>query len=279
MSKQNVTMSEDERNNARSLRDILAFFGLTFALTIPFWIIGRASGNALMPGLPSAALAVICPATAALILSWRLTGVASARALLMRTIDLGQVKPRAWWLLILLFSPAASAAASFISRSNGTGIPDPQINFLSALMLFAIFLISAASEELGWTGFALDPLQTRIGAIPAGLLIGAIWAVWHYPALLQAHRSVVWIAWWTLGTISLRLFMVWLFNRTGGSVFAVVMVHATNNLSWQLFPIQGSWWDPRINGLIMGSVASIVILTSIFKNGQDRYRSISKHYR
>ena len=81
MLKQNVTKSEDERNHARQLRDILAFFGLTFALTIPFWIIGRASGNELMPGLPSAALAVICPATAALILSWRLTGVASARAL------------------------------------------------------------------------------------------------------------------------------------------------------------------------------------------------------
>ena len=81
MSKQKVTEREGERNQALWLRDILAFFGLTFALTIPFWIIGRASGNALMPGLPIAALAAICPATAALILSWRLTGVASARAL------------------------------------------------------------------------------------------------------------------------------------------------------------------------------------------------------
>ena len=270
MSRQNVTECEGELNHALRLRDILAFFGLTFALTIPFWIIGGANGNALMPGLPIAALAVICPGTAALILSWRLTGVASARALLMRTIDLGRVKPKAWWLLILLFSPAAHVAAFFISRNLGTGIPNPQFNILSAVMLFAVFLIFAVTEEMGWTGFALDPIQARVGAIPAGLLIGAIWAVWHYPALLQAHRSASWIAWWTLGTISLRLFMVWLFNRTGGSVFAVVMVHATNNLSWQLFPIQGSWWDPRINGLIMGSVASIVILTSIFNKDQDR---------
>ena len=270
MSKQNVTKSEDEHNPARRLRDILAFFGLTFLLTIPFWIIGSAIGNALMPGLPIAALA------AALILSWRLTGVASARALLMRTIDLGRVKPKAWWLVFLLFSPAANAAAFIISRNLGTGIPSPQFNVLPAVMLFAIFLVGAVSEELGWTGFALGPIQTRVGMIRAGLLIGAIWAVWHYPALLQAHRSGVWIAWWTLGTISLRLFMVWLFNVTSGSVFAVVLVHATNNLSWQLFPIQGSWWDPRINGVIMGSVALIVILTSIFKIGQDRQRSSSK---
>ena len=275
MSKQNVTMSEDERNHARRLRDILAFFGLTFALTIPFWIIGGAIGNALMPGLPIAALAAICPASAALILSWRLTGVASARALLMRTIDLGRIKPKAWWLVILLFSPAANVAAFIISRYLGAGIPNPQFNILPAVMLFAFFVMGAVTEELGWTGFALGPIQTRVGVIPAGLLIGAIWAVWHYPTLLQANRSGVWIAWWTLGTISLRLFMVSLFNATGGSVLAVVMVHATNNLSWQLFPIQGSWWDPRINGVIMGSVALIVILTSIFKIGQDRQRSSS----
>ena len=130
--------------------------------------------------------------------------------------------------------------------------------------------MAAVTEELGWTGFALDPLQKRVGAIGAALLIGAVWAVWHYPALLQAHRSSGWIAWWTLGTISLRLFMVWLFNRTGGSVFAVVVVHATNNLAWQLFPIHGSWWDPRINGVIMGIIALSVILTAIFKKHQVR---------
>ena len=270
MSKQNVTECEIERNHAWRLRDILAFFGLTVALTVPFWIIGGASGTALMPGLPIAALAVICPATAALILSWRLTGVASARALVMRTIDLGRIKPKAWWLLLVLFSPAVSVAAFFISRNLGSGIPNPQFNILPAVMLFGIVLIFAVTEEMGWTGLALGPIQTRIRAIPAGLLIGAIWAVWHYPALLQAHRSASWIAWWTLGTISLRLVMVWLFNATGGSVFAVVVVHATNNLSWQLFPIQGSWWDPRINGVIMGIIALIVILTSIFKTRQVR---------
>lgn len=279
MLKQNGKASEDERNHKPPLRHIPAFFGLTFALTIPFWIISRASGDALMPGLPVAALAVICPATAALILSWRLNGAAGAHALLLRTLDFRRVKPKAWWLLILFFSPAVHIAAFFISRNLGTGIPNPQFNILPAMMLFAIFLIFAVTEEMGWTCFALGPIQTRVGAMPAGLLIGAIWALWHCPALLQAHRSGVWIAWWTLGTISLRLLMVWLFNRTGGSVFAVVMVHATNNLSWQLFPIQGSLWDPRIIGVIMGIIALGVILTSIFKSGQDPYRSSSKHYR
>ena len=88
---------------------------------------------------------------------------------------------------------------------------------------------------------------------------------------------MAWIGWWTLGTVSLRLFMVWLFNKTGGSVFAVAMAHAVSNLCW-LFPIQGSWFDPKLNGLIMGGVALVVILPLIRQPGRDR-RSVQSQPR
>jgi len=95
--------------------------------------------------------------------------------------------------------------------------------------------------------------------LPAAILIGAVWALWHYPALAQAHRSAAWIAWWTLGKIAMRLIMVWLFNATNGSVFGVATFHAVSNLCWQLFPVHGSWFDPRLNGLLMscGAVAAV----------------------
>ncbi len=250
------------------MRDVFAFFGLTLLLTTPFYAISAASGIQLMPGLPVAALAVTCPAAAALFLSWRRGGMAAALMLLKQTLDFGRIKPRAWWLPILFFLPAVSAASFLILRCNGSGIPDPRINIFTVMALFAVFLVAALSEELGWTGFALDPLQERLGALPAALLIGGVSAVWHYPALLDAHRSVGWIAWWTLGTLALRLLMVWLFNKTGGSVFAVAMVHAVSNLCWQLFPIQGSWFDPRLNGLIMGAVALVVILPLSHQRGR-----------
>ena len=44
--------------------------------------------------------------------------------------------------------------------------------------------------------------------------------------------------------------MVWVYNRTGGSVFAVVIYHAVSNLCWQLYPVSGSYFDPKISGLI-----------------------------
>jgi hypothetical protein len=54
--------------------------------------------------------------------------------------------------------------------------------------------------------------------------------------------------------------IVWLYNNTGRSVFAATLCHASANLSWQLFPVHGSSWDPRINGLLVAGVAAIVIL-------------------
>jgi membrane protease YdiL (CAAX protease family) len=148
----------------------------------------------------------------------------------------------------------------FILRLAGSGVPDPRFEILPTLVLSAVFLAGALAEELGWTGFALEPLQARLGWLGAALVIGVVWAVWHVPALLQAHRSLAWIGWWTLGTIATRVVMVWLYKGAGGSVFGVAVFHAAGNLCWQLFPVHGSWFDPRLNGLLMAGVGCAVAL-------------------
>jgi hypothetical protein len=78
------------------------------------------------------------------------------------------------------------------------------------------------------------------------LLMGIVWAAFHYVALLQANRSLIWIAWWSLWTVALRVIIVWVYNNTGKSVFAASLFHATINVTWQLFPVRGSFFDPRI---------------------------------
>jgi hypothetical protein len=213
-------------------------------------------------------LAVICPAVAALFLSWQRGGPAAGRALLARVWDFGRVRGWAWWLPILLTSPAVSVAAFLILRVRGSGVPDPRFTIPVAVALSAILLVSALSEELGWTGFALGPLQSRFGWLAAALAIGAVWAAWHIPALLQVHRSATWIAWWVLGTIAMRVIMVGVFNCVGGSVFCIAVFHAVSNLCWQLFPVQGSWFDPRLNGLLLGGVACAVVVASFRQRHQ-----------
>ncbi len=57
-----------------------------------------------------------------------------------------------------------------------------------------------------------------------------------------------------------RILIVWLYNNTGKSVFAVALFHATLNLSWMLFPVYGSHFDMRLGGLAMAITAAIVTL-------------------
>jgi len=52
---------------------------------------------------------------------------------------------------------------------------------------------------------------------------------------------------------------VWLYNNTGRSVFAATSFHMPINLTWQLFPVNGSYYDPAITGLMLVCVASVVV--------------------
>jgi hypothetical protein len=98
------------------------------------------------------------------------------------------------------------------------------------------------------------------GALIASLVLGVIWAVFHLVALRQAHHAAGWIGWWSLGTVALRVVLVWLYNNTGRSVFVASLSNMTFNVVWQLFPIHGSFMDQRINGLFWALAATIVVI-------------------
>ena len=69
------------------------------------------------------------------------------------------------------------------------------------------------------------------------------------------------MAWWALGTVASRVLMTWLYNTAGRSVFAAALFHSTVNLSWQMFPNNGSHWDPRLNAILISACAITVTLT------------------
>jgi uncharacterized protein len=242
-------------------RSPLAFFLLAFALSIPFWLFGAATGIELLPGLPVAALIAICPATAALILLARQSGTAGAIALLKRSFDHERIRAKIWYIPALL-APAVATVSFGTMRLMGVPVPAPQISIAPALALFGMFFIGALGEELGWSGYVTEPMQARWGMLQASILLGLVWAAFHFVPLLEEHRSVPWIAWWSLGTVAMRVIMVWLYNGAGRSVFAVALLHAAANTCWQLFPVHGSYFDPRLNGLIMAVLAAIVTIAA-----------------
>jgi membrane protease YdiL (CAAX protease family) len=235
----------------------LRFFVLVFLLTVPFLVVDAVSDGQIVPGVPLAGFAFVCPALAAVIRVHHERGAAGVRALLRRCVDARRVRA-VWYLPVLLLFPAVVALSYGWLRLRGVDLPAPDIALGPTLLLALGFLVGALCEELGWSGYALEPLQRRYGALAAALLIGAVWAVWHWVSLLDVGRSVSWIAWWSLLTVAARVVMVWLYDRAGPSVFAMALFHMTLNLAWQLFPVSGSHYDQPSVAVLMAAVAVAV---------------------
>ncbi len=241
-------------------RSPLLFIVLVFALSLPLWLLGETYPIEVLPGLPLGALMVVCPLAAALILVARERGRAGVVAHLARSFDYRRIERKRWYLPIVLLRPAIAVASYALMRVLDLPVPSPRWSVTAAAVLFALFFVSALCEESGWTGYLIDPLQERWGALPASLILGLVWAVWHCVPLMQVGRAWDWIGWWTLGTVSSRVLHTWLYNNTGKSVFGAILFHTISNVSWQLFPNSGSHYDPRITGLLITAVAVFVIL-------------------
>ena len=208
-----------------------AFFVLVFVLSIPFWAVGAATGLQLTPDLPVSSFIWVCPVIAASLLEYRERGTAGVATLLKRSVDYTRVQDKRWYVPAVLLLPGIYAATYGVMRLVGLPLPTVQLPVLAALGWFLGYFIAGQCEELGWTGYALDPLQARWSALGASLLLGLVWAAFHFVPHVQGHRAPEWIAWWSLATVALRVLYTWLYNNTGGSVFATVLFHATGNLA------------------------------------------------
>ena len=101
-----------------------------------------------------------------------------------------------------------------------------------SMLAFSIVPGSALGEEIGWRGYALPRLQSRMSALGASLIIGPIWALWHLPLWLTGTpgRTPTLYAAFVISVIALSVILTWVYNSTGGSLLMVVLLHATYNL-------------------------------------------------
>ena len=243
-------------------RRVGPFFLLVTALALPLWAIGALVGGELMPGLPLAALQFVVPVIAASLLVYRREGGAALGAFLRRALDARRVKDPAWWLVAALLHPLIWTLSWLVMDALGRPLPPLQVPLASLPVLAAAFLVAGLAEELGWMGYAYEPLERRWGALRTSLVLGAFWAAWHVLPLLTGDRQASWIAWWALGTVAMRVLHVWLFENTGRSVLAQAVLHGSFNLSWQLFPVRGSAYDPAVLSPLVALAAVTVVALS-----------------
>jgi hypothetical protein len=174
-----------------------------------------------------------CCSAAGFVASYVDSGWSGPRMLIRRTL---QVRfPIAWWLyaffLVALSGTISTAVYSYAHGGIGPFKP---------LLLFTLFAPSSLfwlitgplGEEFGWRGFLLPRLLQRYSPLKSALVLGVIWAVWHFPLYYNSFRHDFHeAASFTIFVLSMSLLITVLFIHTGQSLGPVIALHWTANMT------------------------------------------------
>lgn len=227
---------------------VLAYFALTFAISwggILIVILVASSGG--VPGtreqfeklLPIAISAMLAgPCVAGLLLTGLVQGRAGLRELRSRLLK-WRVDAR-WYGVALLTAPLLMMAVLLaLSLFSPVFLPGILVtDDKASRLLFGITagLAVGLFEELGWTGFAVPTLRLRHGILATGLIVGVLWGAWHIighvvfasgtysgglslPLFMTARIVGLLVG----GLPAYRVLMVWVHDRTGSLLVAIVM--------------------------------------------------------
>jgi len=168
----------------------------------------------------------------------------------------------------------AIASLSLLGASSGEGAI-PELMALSQPWLvlwnfvYIFFLGGPLQEEFGWRGYALPRLQVRHSALVSSVALGIIWAFWHLPLnfISEAGPQYEAAIGMFLGSIVIMVFMsilfTWLYNNTGGNVFATLLFHTMINLStYIVFPVFETQTGPLY--YLISIIAVAIVILAIF---------------
>ncbi len=238
-----------------------AFFLLVSGLSIPFYALGMAGGRlAGLTAQPTSALMAFVPMAAALILVYRRRGASETATLALRAIDVHRVRHVHWYLAAVCLLPIAATLQYAVLRLTGTVLPPPIYAIDEIPVFIFLYFIGAIGEELGWQGYAFPALRSRCRTIPAALILGAFWSIWHVIPFIQIGHTTVWIVWHCLSIVALRVIIVWLVTGSGGSIFIAVLYHMMINLPWSVIVNYGAFYNPFINFVILLLMAGLIII-------------------
>jgi len=146
----------------------------------------------------------------------------------------------AWYVVALFGLPlVAIVTAAIVTTSNPiaaiAGNPDVMLGTLVAGSIVAFLLVNWW-EEVGWTGFALERLQPKLGPIGASVVTTWLQALLHLPLVfvvggvtvgrVPTEQIPIYLVALFILPIAVRILITWIYNVTGRSVPIVGLFHA-----------------------------------------------------
>lgn len=226
---------------------IIAFFLFTFAVSWTLWIAaavffdGVTAAGQIPPGIRALIFlpGTFAPLLMAVALTARKEGHAGVLALLRRMFQ-WRVGLR-WYVFALLYMAAIKLTAALVHRVATGSWPrfgDTALYVMLAATIFSTVFGGQSGEEIGWRGYALPRLTTRLGLAGASVLLGAIWAVWHLPLFFIPRTDLTGqsFPFFLLAVTPLSTAIAWLYWRTNGSLLLTMLMHAAINNTTGIVP-------------------------------------------
>jgi uncharacterized protein len=139
-----------------------------------------------------------------------------------------------WYLVVFLGPVALTGGVVLLNSLMGGPALSLGMTLVGATIFFAFSVVpgSALGEEIGWRGYVLPRLQSRMSALSAALLIAPIWGLWHLPLWLTGDpvKTPTFYLAFFASVFPMSILLTWVYNSTGGSLLMVVLAHATVNL-------------------------------------------------
>jgi uncharacterized protein len=210
-----------------------AYFAVVCAISWSLFFAARTAGGAV--GMLLFYLGVFTPGLVALAWAWWEQRAAGVRKLIAPLFHVNV--PLRWYIFAIIYMPAAKLLTAVVYRGAYGDWPafgnEPWI-LLPVVAVLATLTGGQAGEELGWRGHALPRLASRFGLRTASLIIGVVWAVWHLPLFFwfpQADTYHQSFPTYLVGVVALSVAMTWLYARTEGSLFLMMLMHSAINQS------------------------------------------------
>lgn len=266
----------------QSSRNPWKFFILTFAYSWIIWLPSVLASLGLKLPFDVAGYSMVvviigafAPLLAALTLIAREDGLQGIRAFFRQAFDI-HIKP-VYLVLALTLPLVIHAIAHYLAPAVGFDVAKtlfpsemavPPI--ILAIPYFLLMLvIGGGQEEFGWRGYAQEPLQEKFGVLPASLLIGLIWGIWHLPLWFMAgdlHSAYSFLA-FVIMTTSISIIYGWLYNSSSKKLIVVMIFHAMNNTAAPLLPflhgIEGkpetAYWIYAAVNVIFGMIFAVLM--------------------
>jgi uncharacterized protein len=188
----------------------------------------------------------------------KLTPWALGRAWPMLAVSL--LLPLAWILLTVGLMAASGADVPSWSRGD-------LWTYLWVAVINKALLGPGLIEEIGWRGFALPCLQRRYSALASSLIIGVVWALWHVPNFID-ERPFPWLflVLYIVQVSCYSIIFTWVYNTTGGSLLAVMLLHGAINSEHNL-PAMHNLPDTAMTQILVEFPALLVAATLLWCDG------------